>query len=130
MPTHDLFNVKLLGGKWLIEHEHRPYDAFCGWVREGTIAEHWFVTYHLNKSIRFDVSKYGQDESYWLSRAWCDRLLHLFNIWNNPSLAEYSYTKEDIDAIAEATAFIQLATEGTRDVKAGVQRVRASVLRL
>ena len=129
-PTDRFFNVRLLGGRWLLEHQHRPYDAFQGYITEGTDASDWATLYHINKSARFDINLVGEGESFCLAKAWVERAQHFYDIWVGQHLHHLVYTPADINAVPESEQFKALFTHGTKAQRTGAKRVRALLPKL
>eukprot|EP00974_Lingulodinium_polyedra_P134167 11228301-Lingulodinium_polyedra.AAC.1 len=64
------FKVTLLGGEWLMATQGKAFDAFRGGVRAGSVAEDWCNQYSLNRSARFDISRYGEQGARIMASAW------------------------------------------------------------
>lgn len=122
---HGDFVVTLLGGKWAMESKGVAFVAFQGSVKGNTLSEGWCNQYSLQRTARFEISKYGEQVASRLAHGWCDRMLYFFRLWEGSGQAKYRYTAEDAAAYEEPPEVAELATILTGAALARLNKVRA-----
>ena len=119
------FYCAITGGAWVQQQKGTPYDFFMGKASHG--AERWCKTYGLQMSARFSIKLYGEFMANLLSRAWCHRMQHYFDIAGSARVPGYSYKADDHESYVEPSSFSEAvpALEGQALARAmGIRSIR------
>ena len=104
----EFFRVSLLGGSWTAKNKGTAFDAFKGFVPAGSIADDWCVLYRLQKSSRYDITRYTERGANLCASTWCAAMHHFFCIWESQPDAAYKYTEADVRSWQPDREFLDL----------------------
>ena len=119
----DGFKLSLLGGKWLLQHHGRQYDAFKAEART-TAAKEFCKVYNLQQSCRFDLLAYGEADAYTLAEEWRKKMSYFLEVYVSSGEAKHHFSEDELSGFAESSDFVNLA-----DRLSGKKLERATYIR-
>jgi hypothetical protein len=110
-PALPDFHVKVLGGKWTIEHMGIGHDAFkAKAVRIKSEAAKFAYDYGMGKDgARYNVSIYGGDAgALEVAKTWASKAQFFYDVWKAKADASYAFTAADCAPWRPSDAFLAL----------------------
>ena len=117
------FRVTLLGGAWLRQKRGRTYDAFKGAASGGAVSD-WCSSRGLQKSMRFEVTLYGERGAAIMARAFCHKMSHFYELCRDLDELDHVFSMEEKQAYAEPPELTDFATSLTGQALRRVLQLR------
>ncbi|CAK0797403.1 unnamed protein product, partial [Prorocentrum cordatum] len=106
------FLLKVLGGKWCMEHYGVPFDAFKG-EAHGEMAIDFAERYLRGATARFNISFYTIPGAHLCAETWCCKAQHFFDRRLASGARDYVFTEQDVMEYTETPKFLQLVEAAT-----------------
>lgn len=120
----EYFKMSFLGGKWLIAHKGKAWDAVQA-AASGNVVKDWCKKYHLQQRARFEADLYGEDGCMIFAKAYIEKMQYFFVLWRSQPNEDYVFTNEDLAGWRESDDFIAEANLWTaRAAKTRLTRFR------
>ena len=107
--TQNWFKVTLLGGAWLRQQKGRSFDAFKGAASGGAVAE-WCGKRGLQKSMRFEVTLYGEKGAAIMARAFYHRMSYFYGLCCELGELDHEFAAAEKASYVEPTELTEFAS--------------------
>ena len=105
---HEDFQVKVLGGKWTMEHKGVGADAIQGLARSREALQ-FCLKFKVPKSSRYEIATYGEEAAALFARTWVAKMQAFFNLWHSASEAIEAFSQEQYTSWVEPSDFSRQA---------------------
>jgi len=102
----DDFQVKVLGGKWTLEHKSTAFDAIAAMARKG-LPFAWCRAYNLNVEASFSIRKHGEEAARVLAVEWCKRMQFFYDIYKLADEPDFVYSPAQLSSYEEELEFVE-----------------------
>ena len=117
------FHMKVMGGKWCMEHHGVPYDTFrVTWNLPS--GKEFLFTYGFNQSCTFTLTKFGEALARILCDFWIQKVSYYYSRWDANGRGKYVFSAADVEGFTEPVDFTRAF-----DLASPVQQERMAELR-
>eukprot|EP00973_Karenia_brevis_P071203 9892871-Karenia_brevis.AAC.1 len=101
------FHIRYLKGAWTLANKGVAYDA-VGAYPSGKYPLAWARSYLPTASARFDIAAWGEDQAATMSKFWCAKMNHFYQIYVDQDDEKYVYTAADVQCFTVPEDFMTL----------------------